>query len=246
MQLAVRSLTFAYPDAKTPLFRDAGLDVAEGELLVLRGPSGAGKSTFLRLLCRLEEPDSGDILLRGKSLRDLPPPRLRREISYIQQTPTLIPGTVRDNLLLPFSFKANAGLMPPDDRQLTAWLDEFLLQGVDLTAEATRVSVGQAQRLCLIRSMLLSPAVLLLDEPTSALDPASARAVIRTVEHLSRERRLTMLMVTHTEHLPEGASFLELRGGKVLRPNTGQAGDAEEAYDAGGIAGPTRLAGTPA
>ena len=109
---------------------------------------------------------------------------------------------MRENLLLPFSFKNNTHSEQPEDERLKTLLSDFLLQGVGLGDNALTLSLGQLQRLCFIRGLLLSPDVLLLDEPTSALDRESGRVVESVVERLNRESGLTVLTVTHKEPKP--------------------------------------------
>ncbi len=183
------------------VFRDLSLDIASGLFVLVRGPSGAGKSTLLRLLCRLEDPTSGEVLFDGRPVTELSPELLRRQVPYTQQQPVLLPGSVRENLLLPFSIKANRDLPRPDDAALEAHIRSFHLRGVSLEQQALALSVGQRQRLCLIRAMLLSPRALLLDEPTAALDPESAAAVHGDLERL-HSQGLTMIMVSHGEWRP--------------------------------------------
>lgn len=184
-----------------PIFRDLSLEIASGSFVLVRGPSGAGKSTLLRLLCRLEEPTSGVVLFDGRPITDLSPELLRRQIPYTQQQPVLLPGSVRENLLLPFTFKANRDLPRPDDATLEAHIRSFHLRGMSLEQQALALSVGQRQRLCLIRAMLLSPRALLLDEPTAALDPESATAVHEDLVRL-HSQGLTVVIVSHGEWRP--------------------------------------------
>ena len=202
--LALDNVSFAYAGG-APVLEEASLAIKAGAFAVVRGPSGAGKSTLLRLLCRLEEPDSGRILFKGAPVDELPPPVLRRSVAYVQQMPTLLPGTVRENLLLPFAYRANSAAAPPDDADIRARLEELLLTGVTPDTAADRLSVGQAQRVCLIRSLLLSPEVVLLDEPTASLDAESARVVLDRAAALSREG-ITVIMISHSGTLPEGAT----------------------------------------
>jgi len=121
---------------------------------------------------------------------------------YVQQTPSVIDASVRENLLLPFSFKNNAQLEQPEDERLKTLLADFLLQGVGLGDNALTLSLGQLQRLCFIRGLLLSPEILLLDEPTSALDRESSQVVESMVERLNRESGVTVLTVTHKNPKP--------------------------------------------
>jgi len=204
MPLALNRVSFAYPDGPA-ILQEASLELTPGGYHLLRGPSGAGKSTLLRLLCRLEEAQAGTITFKETPINDIPPAELRRCVAYVQQLPSLLPGTVRDNLLLPFSFKANARLTPPSDGEMAAQLSGFLLDGVTLDSKADKLSVGQAQRVCLTRSLLLSPQVVLLDEPTASLDAHSARVVLDRTRRLT-ESGVTVVMISHSEAVPEGVT----------------------------------------
>ncbi|MBU1040073.1 MAG: ATP-binding cassette domain-containing protein [Proteobacteria bacterium] len=207
--LALVSVSFAHagnpacPGPGRAILDGASLQVPRGAFVLLTGPSGAGKSTLLRLFCRLEEPQTGQVLLDGQPVSALPPAQLRRRVSYLQQTPTVIPGSVRENLLLPFTFKAASGQTPPDDDALKELLASLAASDIPLDQEAATLSVGQRQRLCLVRALLTRPEVLLLDEPTSALDPESARAVLCAAESFCLEGGGTVILVSHAEFTPE-------------------------------------------
>ncbi|EPR44707.1 ABC transporter related protein [Desulfovibrio sp. X2] len=224
--LALEHVRFAHP-GKPPVFDDVSLAFAGGAFVVVRGPSGAGKSTLLRLLCRMEEPQAGQLLFHGRPYSFVPPSELRRRVALIQQSPQVLPASVAANLRLPFSLKANHGLRAPSDEELSAWLARFLLAGVSLSDEAAGLSVGQRQRLCLIRSLLLDPDVLLLDEPTSALDPESAALVMAEAARLNGEEGRTVILVSHTENLvlPPAARVLRVdRGASWENGETGEGG----------------------
>ncbi|MDQ7836172.1 MAG: ABC transporter ATP-binding protein [Humidesulfovibrio sp.] len=214
--LALSSVHFAHEGGR-PVLADVSFSAPRGSFVLLTGPSGAGKSTLLRLFCRLEEPQQGQVLLGGQNVSELPPTQLRRRVSYLQQTPTVIPGSVRDNLLLPFSFKA-ASLQPrPDDAALLALLAGLAASDVPLGQEASTLSVGQRQRLCLARALLTRPEALLLDEPTSALDPESAGAVLAAAESFCLDHGGTVVLVSHAEFRPERVAPLAfaLQGGSL-------------------------------
>lgn len=166
---------------------DARLPVGSSSVL---GPSGSGKSTLLRLLNRLADPDSGRVLYEGRDVRESDPLVLRREVSLVPQLPALIDGTVHDNIafgprLAGRSFNARnclelAGLDPAfEDR------------------DASKLSVGEQQRVMLARALALEPRVLLLDEPTSALDQAAREAVERTLLRLRARTAISLVVVTH-------------------------------------------------
>ncbi len=181
--------------------RDMQLAVPAGAFVRIVGLSGSGKSTLLRLASRLEEPSSGVIRFSGTPLADYDPPSLRRRIGFIQQTPVVVEGSVRQNLQLPYGFAANREQALPTDEQLRNWLDRLTLSGVNLEDKARSLSVGQKQRLCIIRSLLLKPDLLLMDEPTSALDRESRKIVEKMTENLNEEG-MTILLVTHSDYAP--------------------------------------------
>jgi UDP-glucose/iron transport system ATP-binding protein len=154
--------------------------VPAGRLTVIVGPSGAGKTTLLRLLNRLDDPDAGAVHFGGQDVRAYDVLDLRRRIQVVGQVPVTFPGTVADNV----------GGDTPD------LLGRVGLNAALATREADRLSVGEAQRMCLARSLALAPEVLALDEPTSALDTASKAGVEELIVGLARSG-LTVVMVTH-------------------------------------------------
>lgn len=159
---------------------------AEG-LTAMVGPSGAGKTTLLRLLNRLDDPDHGAVMLDGVDVRGYDVIALRRRVQHVGQVPVTFPGTVGDNVTV-------AATLDPVERG-------DLLERVGLPAsiqdrEADRLSVGEAQRLCLARALAMRPDVLVLDEPTSSLDAASKAGIEALVRSLADDG-LTIVMVTH-------------------------------------------------
>jgi len=214
--IELSGLSFSYPRGKR-LFTSMSMGFQKGRFYLIQGVSGAGKSTLLRLINRLEEPAKGEITYNGKSLAAYPAPYLRKKIVYIQQTPTVMPGTVKENLLLPFTFHSNQDREKPNDEKLLTLLQTFYLQDIDLNQSAQNLSVGQLQRVCLIRGFLLSPDVILLDEPTSALDEISAGIVESKAEEFCRHHQSTILMVSHRPFTPKSVRphILEITGGGI-------------------------------
>jgi putative ABC transport system ATP-binding protein len=196
--LAFETVTFTYPGRSAPTLRDFSARVATGSFVNIEGPSGCGKSTLLRLACRLEVPDCGTVCFEGRPVETLAPGLLRRRVSLVQQIPTLLADTVRENLRLAFGLRINQDLVAPDDDRLRQGLAEFELGKIALDQPARELSVGQKQRLCLLRAVLLDPEILLLDEPTAALDRDNAGRVLEIVAELNRRRHLTILMVSHS------------------------------------------------
>jgi putative ABC transport system ATP-binding protein len=152
------------------------------------GPSGAGKTSLLRCLNRLEEPQSGEVLLDGANIRTLDPTTLRKRVGMIFQTPILFQGNIRSNL--------SYGLEGVDDRALLETLDAVGLSRSFLERDSTALSVGQGQRVCIARALVRGPEVLLMDEPTSALDKDATARIESLIRDLA-EGGLAIVLVTH-------------------------------------------------
>jgi putative ABC transport system ATP-binding protein len=200
MVLELKNVTLNYNGR--PCINNLSLTVEPGELALIHGPSGSGKTSLLRLINGLSSPQSGTVFFRGKPITDYASTRLRRQISYLQQTPIMVEGTVRQNLLLPFSFGSFVNGDRPGDERLRDWLERLKLTGIGLPDNALNLSVGERQRLAFIRTLLVEPEVLLLDEPVSALDPDSRRAVEAEVERLVGDRDIAVVMISHLDWSP--------------------------------------------
>jgi putative ABC transport system ATP-binding protein len=168
-----------------PVLRDLSLTVEPGATAVL-GPSGAGKSTLLRLLNRLADPDAGTIRFRGEDVRSLDPLELRRRAVLVPQMPAPLPGTVAENVCYGPGLRGEA--VDPSRPLELAGLDASFAE-----RDASKLSVGEQQRVMLARALALEPEVLLLDEPTAALDERSKEGVERALADLP----CSMVLVTH-------------------------------------------------
>lgn len=153
------------------------LDLAVGDIAELRGPSGAGKTTLLLAIARLLPGAGGSLSLDGEPATATDPAVWRTKVALLPQRTALFPGTVEANLLLPFELKARGGATPPATEALRTALDDVGLADVALDRDTSRLSVGQAARVALLRVLLTAPRILLLDEPDASLDDASAAAV---------------------------------------------------------------------
>jgi putative ABC transport system ATP-binding protein len=173
---------------KRPVLNDITTAFRRGVVTAVVGPSGAGKSSLLRCLNRLEEPDRGRVTLDGTDIRSLEPTSLRRRVGMIFQTPVILEGGVRSNLLY--------GFPDQSEEQLSNALEAAGLPGAFLDRESSALSVGQAQRVCIARALVRDPEVILMDEPTSALD-RDATARIESLLGSLLDRKLTIVLVTH-------------------------------------------------
>lgn len=173
---------------RRPVLFDVDASFRRGTVTAIVGPSGAGKTSFLRCLNRLEDPDSGTVLLDGRDIRNLDPTALRKRVGMIFQTPALFEGGVRANLAY--------GLSEVEDATLEKCLSVAGLPVAFLDRESTALSVGQAQRVCIARALTRDPEVILMDEPTSALDKDASARVESLIVSLA-ERGIAIVLVTH-------------------------------------------------
>lgn len=178
MLLEARRLTavLLIEQERVSVLNDVSLAVAAGEVVDITGPSGAGKSTLLRALALLLPSVTGDLVLDGVSADSMKPQGWRRQVTLLPQKPVVVPGSVRDNLLVPWRLKIRSSSHPPNDEAMRAALDMLGLD-VGLDREAVRLSVGQQGRLGFARVWLTGPRVLLLDEADAALDEESTTAM---------------------------------------------------------------------
>jgi putative ABC transport system ATP-binding protein len=172
------------------------LELASGEITDVIGPSGSGKTTLLRALARLLPEATGSLRLDGSDAADITANHWRKRVMLLPQVTDLIPGSVRENLLLPWTLKVRHGDSPPDEGDLREALDGVGLRDVDLSRDVSRLSVGQAARISLLRVILAEPAVLLLDEPDANLDDESAEQVAQMTKRLA-EAGGTVVRVRH-------------------------------------------------
>lgn len=172
------------------------------------GPSGSGKSTLLRLCNRLELPTSGRALFYGSDIAGIDPLWLRRRVGMCFQRPTPFPGTVAENL--------RAADPDASDARLRETLARVALTGSWLDRDVAALSGGEAQRVCLARTLMAQPQVLLLDEPTSAVDTEAAEVIERAVRELAADG-IPALWVTHN------SAQLERAADRVLRLESGRS-----------------------
>ena len=165
---------------------DATIDT--GGVTAVVGPSGSGKSTLLRFCNRLAVPDSGHVFYRGDDVTGLTASVLRRNVGMVFQKATPFGGTLRDNLQVAAP-KRNDGEYADHLRRVgldPAWLDR----------QAAELSGGEAQRLCMARTLTTEPEVILMDEPTAHLDPSATETIEALAQSLAHSGT-TIVWVSH-------------------------------------------------
>lgn len=185
--------------------------IAPGIVTALCGPSGAGKSTIIACLLADMTPDAGRVVLRpsasssesGESvLSDIDPAAWRRQISWVPQSPTLVPGTILDNM-------GNLPLDDLNDAAAATGFDDVLASAPDgwntaIGSGGVGLSVGQRQRLALTRALAAHSQVVILDEPTAHLDAVSEETVVRAIDAM-RDSGRTVIVIAHRAAMMEAA-----------------------------------------
>jgi NHLM bacteriocin system ABC transporter peptidase/ATP-binding protein len=194
-RVELAGVSFGYAPLKPPLLTELSLSVEPGTRVALVGLSGSGKSTLGRLICGLNRPWSGQVLLDGKPLGEIPPDVFANSVAYVDQDIVLFEGTVRDNLTLWDPTISEADLSEAlKDAAIHAEIvtrpgnyDCAVIEG------GANFSGGQRQRLEIARALVGNPAVLVLDEATAALDPVTERVIDDNL----RRRGCTCIIIAH-------------------------------------------------
>src|SRR4030067_430801 len=201
------NLQKTYMLGKVPVdaLRGVNLKVEKGDFLAVLGQSGSGKSTLLNLIGALDKPTGGTLLIDGvdvSKLNDNHLADLRRKVGFVFQFFNLIPRFAAiDNVELSMSIAGK-------NREERKKLAEELLESVGLKErmkhKPAELSGGQQQRVAIARALANTPSFLLLDEPTGNIDSKTAHEVMDIVKKLN-EKGVTIIMVTHDQHLARGA-----------------------------------------
>ena len=202
--------------------REASIEVAEGETLVLIGESGCGKTTLLRLFNRMVDPTDGKVTIKGKDAAGLDPITLRRATGYVEQEGGLLPHwtVFRNVALVP-------GLLGWKDERTRKRVHELMdLVGLEPDRFADRypaeLSGGQRQRVAFARGLCADPDVVLLDEPFGALDAITRMDVQREFLRIKDDLKKTMVLVTHDldEAFRLGDRIAVMKDGEILQTGT--------------------------
>jgi subfamily B ATP-binding cassette protein MsbA len=192
-----RDVTFRYLPDRAPVLEHVSLRVEAGERVGVVGATGAGKSTFLSLVSRFYDPESGAVLVDGIDVRDLRLSSLRSQVSLVLQEPILFHGSILDNIRYGApNATVDAVLEVAEAAHVTEFLDE-LPDGLftDIGERGASLSGGQRQRIAIARALLLRAPIVILDEPTTGLDAVSERLVLDGLTRLSAGR--TTFVISH-------------------------------------------------
>ena len=200
------------------------LDVAEGEFFTIVGPSGCGKTTLLRMLAGMESPTSGDILLRGERINDMP--ANQRPTCMVFQSLALFPHrTVGQNIEFPLKIR---GVDSAARRQRAlALMRQLRLPEDYYDKPVTRCSGGERQRVALARGLAYDPQILFFDEPLSAIDYKLRKTLEKELKDIHRETGKTFMYITHSleEAMVMSDRIGVMRGGHLV-----QVGSPEQIY----------------
>ncbi|WP_297282167.1 ABC transporter ATP-binding protein [uncultured Anaerococcus sp.] len=216
--ITYQNVSMSYPGSGKVL-DNLNFDIKNGEFFVIVGPSGSGKTTTLKLINRLIEQTEGDIIFKGKRIKDYPLRDLRLDMGYVLQQIALFPNmTVAENI----------GLIPEMkkmDKNTISQTTDRLLSEVGLDPKIYRdrlpedLSGGEKQRIGILRAIAANPEVLLMDEPFSALDPISKEQLQDLVTKLHDDYKITTVFVTHdmNEAIKLADRICIMKEGKIIQ-----------------------------
>jgi len=210
---------------KLDAVRSIDLDIHDGELFTVVGPSGSGKTTLLRMLAGMEQPSSGDILLRGRRINEIP--ANRRPTCMVFQSLALFPHrTVGQNI--EFSLKMKGVDIAERRRRCEQLMAQLRLPADYYAKNVTRCSGGERQRVALARALAFDPDVLFFDEPLSAIDYKLRKTLEKELKDIHRETGRTFVYITHSL---EEAMVLSDRIGVMQAGRLVQVGTPDEIYN---------------
>lgn len=209
--------SFSIGEAEVSVLKGLSLDIKRYEKLFLRGASGAGKSTLLYTLAGLEKPDSGSVIIDGKSLYDLSSTEQtifrNKKIGYVFQNYFLMPDlNALENVTIPSMIKGRN-----DDVDKAVELLEKVGLRERLNHRPSELSGGEQQRVAIARALINDPEIIFADEPTGNLDSLTEEELMETLMNLVTENKKTLIVVTHDSKLAKlGDRQLVLADGQIM------------------------------
>jgi len=195
------------------------LKVEKGDFIAILGPSGSGKSTLLNMIGALDKPTQGKVLINGvdaSTLNDNQLADLRRSIGFVFQFFNLIPRlSARGNVELTLAI---AGQGKAERRKRAEELLETVGLKERMNHKPAELSGGERQRVAIARALANNPGFLLMDEPTGNIDSKTAKEIIGLIKHLNEEKGVTIIMITHDQHLATQAKkIVKMLDGAIIK-----------------------------
>ena len=195
--VAIKNLTFRYPESQTKLFDNLTLEIEKSTKVAMLGRIGSGKSTFLRLCLGLYYPDDGMVLVDGTNITQVRPEDLRKNFGVVPQTVSLFSGTVGENITIGVDDYDEKFLLKVSEVSgVMSWLGRTP-NGFDykLSEGGKELSGGQRQTIAIARALIRKPHYIILDEPTANMDTATEQLVLKNLAEYFKDE--TVLIVTH-------------------------------------------------
>lgn len=214
--IRLRDIHKEYPNG-TKALKGVSMQIDDGDFVFLVGPSGSGKSTIIKLITAEIAPTKGKLMVNGYNLNDISEkqiPLLRRTIGVVFQDFRLIEKkTVFENIEV--AMRAVGATTSEIRRRIP-----YVLGLVGLTGKSrqlpTQLSGGEQQRVAIARALAKNPRLLLCDEPTGALDYVTGKAVLKLLYDLSKERGMTVIIITHNQAIaPMADRIIRIKSGKI-------------------------------
>jgi len=192
------------------------LEINENSVSII-GKSGCGKSTLLKILANIISVDSGEYFIDEKNINEFDSTFIRREITLLSQKPIIYSGSIKDNLVIGLKYQNK---IIPNEEKMLELLDIFSIK-YSLNNTANNLSLGEQQRICMIRVLLLQSKVYLLDEPTSSLDKETEDIVIKNFFKITKMLDSQVIFVTHNQNLATKYAdrIIKIAGGKIYEYN---------------------------
>jgi len=192
-----RNVTFTYEGQPEPVLSDINFRIEPGERLAIVGRIGSGKTTLLRLMCGLNPPDRGAVLIDTADIRQIRPDDVRRNIGVVMQNPILFSGSIRDNIMMGNPGASDADLLEAAKQSGVEAFVAALPGGFDfpLSERGRELSVGMRQSVAIARALIGKPNILLMDEPTAPLDAQAEAAMVASLD--TATKGLTTIFITH-------------------------------------------------
>ena len=228
-EIVLQDISFGYSALKPPLIEHFHFALNSGETIAFVGPSGCGKSTAAKVVSGLYRPWSGQILLDGQPMEQIPKSCLTASVATVSQNITLFSGSIRDNLTM-----WNQAVLEDDmiAAAKDACIHDFIVScpggyDYDLSENASNLSGGQRQRLEIARALTTKPSILIMDEATSALDPIVEKQVMDNI----RRRGCTCIIVAHRlSTIRDCDQIVVMRDGKIIQAGNHKNLMSEDGY----------------